>query len=734
MKPLVSVIIPTYNRAVLLGQALDSVVTQEGAGEQFDMEVIVVDDGSTDATPEVVRRYSGVQYIRLETHRGASATRNAGIRASRGIYVSFLDDDDQWLHHKLSVQIPVLETRPEVGVVYGQSIIKGNGVDVIRPEARFAPSGNVFRAFLMKELISVNTPLIRREAFQMAGYFDENLPTSEHVDMFLRLAFHVPFVFLPGAVAIGHVNKQGKFLTKLRGESGYVQIIPYVVERALAMLQGTEDYAHVRREVLASLVRRIFYWLGKIEGAERMRNHLFSALKTYPWITTNPSVRVSAARGIGKVGSALASESDSPIAAVRAFFAEVKSVAGRLGPRDWLRIQRLLAGAWTEVARALERGSERRDRVAGYAAALAVFHDPSQLRRKLVLKLLVRAVFAGPRWDPIFALLKRCIKTPLPWRTELISDSTRRKQQEWSIGIYMGKSPLDFMPPANVDNPVLTRADLSDVQAVFVADPFMMRANHTWYMFFEVWNQENAKGEIGLASSNDGMKWTYQQIVLTEPFHLSYPYVFKWRNDYYMIPETHQIGCIRLYKALKFPTRWSFIGTLLSGQYFSDPSIFRYEGKWWLFTETSLDSKHDTLRLYYADELTGPWLEHPNSPIIEGNAHIARPAGRVLVLGDRVVRYAQDCYPTYGTQVRAFEITDLTTTSYREQEVDGNPVLDASGAGWNESGMHHIDPHLMDDGRWIACVDGWFYRKAEAENRLGTGTSERPALKAASVI
>jgi len=709
VEPLVSVIIPTYNRAGLLPAALDSVYAQEGIGEHFDMEVIVVDDASSDNTREVVRRYSGVRYIRLDTNHGECVARNAGIKAARGIYVAFLDDDDQLFPHKLKVQVSTLETRPEVGLVYGQSIVIDNGISHLTPETRSAPSGNVFRALLMKEFMSVNTPLIRREAFEKVGYFDESLPRGamEHYDMFLRLAFHVPFLFVPGAVAIGHVNKEGLFFTNLEGENGYIRTAPYVVKRALTMLQGSQDYLQVRREVLLSLVPRIFYWLGKIEGVERMRADLLTVFKAFPWITTEPSVRAYLVRGIAQVASALARVSDSPIATVQAFFAEVKSVAGRLGSSDCLQMQQLLAEAWTKVASGLGTGFERRDRAAAYAAALAVFHDPSQLRRKLVLKLLVRAAFAGPRWDPIFASLKRSIERLPLLQTEVLPDSVRRRQQEWAIGIYVGKSPFDFMPAENVDNPVLTRASVSDVQAAFVADPFMIKANNAWYMFFEVLNQEHRKGEIALATSKDGMEWTYQQIVLVEPFHLSYPYVFEWLNDYYMIPETHQLGSVRLYKALKFPIQWSFIGTLLSGRHFADSSIFRYDGKWWLFAETSPELKHDTLRLYYAHELLGPWIEHPDSPIIEGNALIARPGGRVLVLKDTIVRYTQNCYPTYGTQVRAMEITELTTTTYGEQGVDRNPVLTASGVGWNESGMHHLDPHLVDEGRWIACSDGW---------------------------
>jgi beta-xylosidase len=283
------------------------------------------------------------------------------------------------------------------------------------------------------------------------------------------------------------------------------------------------------------------------------------------------------------------------------------------------------------------------------------------------------------------------------------------KNPQWSIGIYVGQSPLKFMAAKNVKNPVLECHDVSDVTAELVADPFMVKVEQTWYMFFEIYNQQTRKGEIGLAVSQDAVKWDYQQIVLAEKFHLSYPYVFVWMNEYYMIPETGEAKSIRLYKASKFPTHWTFVDNLVSGSVFLDPSIFRYDNRWWLFVETNPHAKYDTLRLYYADELTGPWIEHPKSPIINGNPHIARPAGRVVVMHDRIIRYTQDCYPFYGMQVRAFEITELTPTNYQEKEVEGASVLTPSptGFGWNGGGMHHIDPHLNEDGTWIACVDGW---------------------------
>lgn len=282
--------------------------------------------------------------------------------------------------------------------------------------------------------------------------------------------------------------------------------------------------------------------------------------------------------------------------------------------------------------------------------------------------------------------------------------SVLRIDHLWSIGIYRGSSPFCFEPPPHFINPVLTHQDVSDVRASIVADPFMLNVQGTWYMFFEALNRDTCRGEIGLAISRDGFTWRYQQIVLAEPFHLSYPYVFEWNDEYYMIPESSVAKEVRLYKASRFPNGWECVGVLLSGQRFSDNSIVRHGEHWWLFTETS-SSQFDTLRLFYSTGLTGPWHEHPRSPIIQGDPHTARPAGRLVVHSDRIIRYSQDCYPSYGQRVRAFEITELTTSSYVEQPIQ-NVILEASGAGWNENGMHHIDPHLLRNGQWIACVDG----------------------------
>jgi hypothetical protein len=165
---------------------------------------------------------------------------------------------------------------------------------------------------------------------------------------------------------------------------------------------------------------------------------------------------------------------------------------------------------------------------------------------------------------------------------------------------------------------------------------------------------------------------------------------------------------VRLYKAIHFPGEWVYCATLIERDYIADSSLFYFNGCWWMFAETGENLKFDTLSLYNAALLTGPWSEHPQSPIVRNNPHTARPGGRVLVDGSRIIRFAQDCAPNYGINVFAFEVEELTAELYSERPLVTDPIIGGiGGTGWNSNGMHHIDAHRLDDSRWIACVDGY---------------------------
>jgi hypothetical protein len=278
----------------------------------------------------------------------------------------------------------------------------------------------------------------------------------------------------------------------------------------------------------------------------------------------------------------------------------------------------------------------------------------------------------------------------------------------WSIKVFRSHSFISKRLDANVlEHPTLQAADVSDVDAEFIADPFILLHNSKYYIFFEVLDRATWKGVIGLAVSDDGEYWAYERIVLKENFHLSYPYVFWHRDEIYMIPETIGAGKIVLYKASKFPYVWEVARELIQGQY-ADPSVFQYNNKWWMY---AFSSANGNLHLFYSDKLDGAWMEHPKSPLISQNFRITRPAGRVIVHNEDVYRFAQDGVPYYGKSVKSFKITKLSETEYEEHEVD--VILNGSNheADWRKDGMHHIDQLKTNDNEWLIAVDGHVFQK-----------------------
>jgi hypothetical protein len=271
----------------------------------------------------------------------------------------------------------------------------------------------------------------------------------------------------------------------------------------------------------------------------------------------------------------------------------------------------------------------------------------------------------------------------------------------WSIGMLGGPSPVRLSAAPEIHNPVISADDVTDVRALLVADPFAVNLDGTWHLFFEVVNADTAKGEIALAASADLRSWTYEGVVLAEPFHLSYPYVFVWADALYMVPESWEAGGVRLYRAADGVTSWEFVGELLHGPVFLDSTLLRHADRWWMFTETNPRHRYDTLRLFSARHLSGPWDEHPRSPLVDGDSGFARPGGRI-VASDQIIRFAQDCRGQYGQRLRAFEVTELSTSAYAEKEIEPNWDL----AAWNVTAMHHIDAHHAGDGQWLAFVDG----------------------------
>ena len=406
-KLLISVIVPTHDRLGMLKEALDSVYAQEGVGELFNMEVIVVDDTPSDATRRAMSSYPGIQYIALEKNVFVSAARNIGIKASHGKYIALLDDDDLWLPYRLQAHVPIIRACPDAGVVYGQIIVKGDGPDEIWPDASRAPSGSVFRAILTDEWMHPTFVLIRRDAFERAGYFDEELRTMEHYDMFLRLALHVSFAFVSGPVAVGRFSENGKWFTNIkRGE--YARVVNYVVDRALNQLPDTPERAELRREADSAWLSQFLYWLEKADQPEQMRNYMLGALKKNPWMISEPWALSASARNASKVARSIARLSESPINTVRTFCAEVKASIKTYKFKQWLRLQWLLAYIWMDVGFDLKSiDSPPYRRLGAYAACQAVLRNPKHLIRQSFWRILIRGVLASSWWDPLVAILKK---------------------------------------------------------------------------------------------------------------------------------------------------------------------------------------------------------------------------------------------------------------------------------------------------------------------------------------
>jgi len=276
------------------------------------------------------------------------------------------------------------------------------------------------------------------------------------------------------------------------------------------------------------------------------------------------------------------------------------------------------------------------------------------------------------------------------------------KSMDWTIGVYEGADPFSLKDPAGIENPVLTAKDVTDRDASFIADPFMVETPDGYYLFFEVLDLDSNTGDIGYAVSQDLKEWTYQKIVIDEPFHLSYPGIYKWNGDYYMIPESADNNDVRLYRATSFPDEWEYLGELLSDAKYYDPTAFYRDGKWWMFTSSV---GNGVLNLYYSDNLQSGWQPHPMNPLIEDEPDIARPAGHLFEYDNRLYRVIQDDFPAYGVQVYAAEITRLSTDSYSETVDTINAVVTMTGKGWNAVGMHQVDLHQVN-GKWVAVVDG----------------------------
>jgi glycosyltransferase involved in cell wall biosynthesis len=263
-KPLVSVVLPTYNRGWTLREAIDSVLDQDYGN----FELIVVDDGSTDDTPRLLSAYGDRLRCLQQANRGVSAARNAGIRSSRGEYIALLDSDDFWLPGKLTTQVDYFRRHPKALICQTQEIWIRNGIRVNPGKRHRKEAGMIFERSLALCLVSPSAVMLRPSLLAEVGLFDESLPACEDYDLWLRIAWRHPVHLIDRPLIVkrgGHADQLSRMprLDKFR-------------IRAIARLLGggflsptqraaTIDMLKAKCEIYAQGCRK----RGRMEEAER---------------------------------------------------------------------------------------------------------------------------------------------------------------------------------------------------------------------------------------------------------------------------------------------------------------------------------------------------------------------------------------------------------------------------------------------------------------------------------
>jgi glycosyltransferase involved in cell wall biosynthesis len=264
--PLVSVIIPTYNRAYCLAETLHSVLIQRG------FELIVVDDGSTDDTQRVLQNFPDIRVIHLPENRGVSYARNRGIEQAQGALICFLDSDDLWEEGKLEAQVKWMEGNPECQAVYTDEKWIRNGVRVNQMNKHQKYSGDIFKQCLPLCIVSPSSVMLRKSLLDEVGFFDESMPVCEDYDLWLRIAIRYPFKFLSDKLIVKRGGHEDQLSRKYWGMDRWRV---YALEK---LLRGDDLNPEQRGWVIEMLIEKSgvliqgFAKRGKNEEAEVYRN------------------------------------------------------------------------------------------------------------------------------------------------------------------------------------------------------------------------------------------------------------------------------------------------------------------------------------------------------------------------------------------------------------------------------------------------------------------------------
>lgn len=205
----------------------------------------------------------------------------------------------------------------------------------------------------------------------------------------------------------------------------------------------------------------------------------------------------------------------------------------------------------------------------------------------------------------------------------------------------------------------------------FWADPFPVRMEGRYYIFFEEYLYAQRKAHISVIEVDRKGIVSGPTEVLKLDCHLSYPFVFEWQGDYYMIPETGEKNAVELYRSGSFPFKWQLEKILLEANCPLDATLIEVKGAWWMFVniqEQGVTVNWDELHLYYSESPKGPWRAHARNPIVS-DVRSARPAGRLFWSKGVLYRPSQDSSERYGYATAVCQIISLSPTEYAETQI-----------------------------------------------------------------
>jgi glycosyltransferase involved in cell wall biosynthesis len=316
--PSVSVVIPSYNSSRYLAEAIDSVLAQT----YQDFEIIVIDDGSTDSTAELVAGYGDRVRYYQQHQRGPAAARNLGIRSARGRYVAFQDADDLWMPDKLAKQMALLERRPELAMVFcGHTAFDVEGpVTWCRglEKRRWLMKGDVVQNIFLNSEIGTPTVMVRRDVFDSVGGFDEDLQIGEDDNLWMRIASAYPVELLDEPMAAVRVHSKGISRHPLTTYSAQLLQLQLLPVRYPALTQRLKPVLSIKRG-------QVHYELGlhhfSNNELKEARAAFGKAFRANPWqwlfsyrylLTLLPHAWVRAIRRLKSEGFQEATRSQSP--------------------------------------------------------------------------------------------------------------------------------------------------------------------------------------------------------------------------------------------------------------------------------------------------------------------------------------------------------------------------------------------------------------------------------------